>query len=180
MVMILIVTVLLNDKEVTISGVKNGYSFDFAVPAEKGNLSSCMGISANVSNIGSDRFRIEGWLNDNKWIGGCVYLEPGEIKNLEIIFERSKDTGADVFPWMIGMPGGKIFFSAIDPSKINKIIFRVYTTGTALFNINDIKPFGEYFSPEIMAAKPGFFHSLINSVNTSIKNGRAKLKMSQS
>lgn len=71
------------EKELTFSGVQNGYTFELKIPVENTDLSSFLGISALVFNSGSDLFRIEGSINDKLWINSCIYLEPGEIKNLE-------------------------------------------------------------------------------------------------
>jgi hypothetical protein len=145
-------------EKLTFSGVMNGYTFELKIPAEKADLSSFQGISADVYNTGSDLFRIEGYLNDKLWINSCIYLEPGENKQLEILFKRTFNREASIFPAMNGLPGGTLWlWDGIDPGNIDKITFKIFTKGNATFSISDIKPFGEIISPQKIAASPRFY-----------------------
>lgn len=147
------------EKELTFSGVQNGYTFELKIPAENTDLSSFLGISALVFNSGSYLFRIEGFINDKLWINSCIYLEPGEIKNLEIIFKRMFERGkVNVFPAMDGLPGGTLWlWDAVDPGKIDKITFKIFTKGSAALSIYEVKPYGEFISPQKIAKSQGFY-----------------------
>lgn len=144
------------DKDLKFALVNNGFTYIHTFP-ESLNLSSFMGISTSVSNNGSDRFRLEGWINDNLWVNSCIYLEPGEEKKIEIIFQRTKGLGVKYFPAMKGVPGGTISFTSINPAKINKISFKIFTKGNASLTVSEIKPYGEYIAPDAIAQTPGFF-----------------------
>ena len=146
------------DKKLTFTGVGNGYTYELKIPAEKAELSSFLGISAYVFNSGSDLFRIEGHLNDKLWINSCIYLEPGEIKKLEIVFKRTFDRDANIFPAMNGLPGGTLWlWDGVDPGNINKITFKIFTKGSATLSIYDIKPYGEIITPQKIAASQRFY-----------------------
>jgi hypothetical protein len=147
----------ITDQDLILTGVQNGHSIDLKIIPEKSDLSSFVGLSALVVNKGSDLFRLEGCINDNLWVNSCIYLEPGEAKRIEIIFQRRRGSGAKYFPAMNGVPGGTISFSSINPAKIEKITFKIFTKGNASLTITDIKPYGEYIAPDVIAQTPGFF-----------------------
>jgi hypothetical protein len=142
--------------DVTFSAVKNGFNYDLQLP-EKADLSSFIGISANIANNGDDIFRLEACINESLWVGTCVYLEPGEMKTLKIVFQRIAEKIPAVFKEMRGIPGGTVKFSSIDPKHIDKISFKVFTKGTASFSISEIRPYGEYISPQKISEFPNFF-----------------------
>jgi hypothetical protein len=143
-------------EDLTFSSVTNGFSYELILP-EKPDLSSCLGISATVSNTGESNLRLECWINKNKWVNSAVYLEPGTAKTIQVLFQRSRESDAEYFPNMRGYPGGTFNFSAINPSVIERISFGVYTNGTATVSISDIRTYGKFIPPKELATSEGFF-----------------------
>jgi hypothetical protein len=145
------------EKDLTFSFVPNGFVHEVKLPSNL-NLPSFLGISAVVANNGDDVFRLEGFLNNDPWITSCIYLEPGEIKTLQIIMQRQREKGANLFSNMHGLPGGTVrLYSPIRPENIDRITFKVFTKKNASLTISDIKPYGEFTSPQKIAETPGFF-----------------------
>ena len=138
------------------SKVTNGFTKSISFP-EKLDLSNYYGIMAKVANTGDCEFRIEGWINANKWDGSGIYLEPGETKTIELFMMRPREKGLSVFLGMKGIPGGTVSFAPINPKDIREIIFKVYTDGKASFSISQIKPYGQYMSPQAMSDSKDFY-----------------------
>jgi len=143
---------------VEISGEKYMASAEVIIPTSLQNLSAFMGISAWIANTGNSFCRVEGYINEQRWINSCVYLKPGEIKTMEILFKRLKERGTKDFPAMNGLPGGSLWhWYAEDPVNTEKVTFMVYTENESSVRIADIKPFGEFTPPEKLPAKKDFF-----------------------
>jgi hypothetical protein len=133
-------------------------STEVTIPPGLQDLSSWMGISANVANTGNHSCRVEGYLNGERWINSCVYLDPGELKTMEILFKRLKERGSEDFPAMNGLPGGAMYhWKAFDPAGTEKVTFRVYADQACSVSIADIGTFGTFVPPEEMSARKDFF-----------------------
>jgi len=143
---------------VEISGEKYMATAEVIIPSKLQDLSAFMGIAARIANTGINFCRVEGYINEQRWLNNCVYLEPGEIKTMEILFKRLKDRGTNDFPAMNGLPGGSLWhWFAVDPAHSEKVTFKVYTENGSSVRINDIRPFGEFTSPEELMEKQDFF-----------------------
>ena len=143
---------------VKLENVGNRVSVDVEIPNELRDLSAFMGISARISNMGNSPCRIEGFLNDHRWINSCLYLEPGEIKTIEILFKRLPGKGTKDFPAMNGLPGGGLWhWESLNPENSKKITFLVYSENKSSLHISEISPFGKYTPPEELATQKNFF-----------------------
>ena len=143
---------------VEISEVKDIASAEVIIPPSLQDLSAFMGISARIANTGNGFCRVEGYINGQRWINSCVYLNPGEIKTMEILFKRLQERGTEDFPAMNGLPGGSLWhWFSEDPVKSEKVTFMVFTENESSVRIADIRPFGEFTPPEKLTAKEDFF-----------------------
>ncbi len=143
---------------VEISEIKNIASAEVIIPPSLQDLSAFMGISARIANTGNGFCRVEGYINGQRWINSCVYLNPGEIKTMEILFKRLQERGTEDFPAMNGLPGGSLWhWFSEDPVKSEKVTFMVFTENESSVRIADIRPFGEFTHPEKLTAKEDFF-----------------------
>lgn len=141
--------------EGVVSEVVNGYKKEVVFP-EPLNLSEFKGVSAVICNTGNEPFRIEAMLNNSQWVSTGIYLEPGELKELQINMNRPRGGGEIIFSGMKGFPGGSSF-ATINAAKINGITFIIYTKGKASLRISGVKPFGEYVSSAVIAQGKGFY-----------------------
>jgi hypothetical protein len=85
-----------------IAGVKGIASAEVMIPPGLQDLSAFMGISARIANTGKSFCRVEGYVNGQRWLNSCVYLETGKIKTMEILIKRLKEKGTEDFPAMNG------------------------------------------------------------------------------
>jgi hypothetical protein len=99
---------VISEKQI-LQQVKSGYKLEIHVPEHLRNMSAYMGVSAQVANTGNKMFRLEGYVNNQRWTNGVVHVYPGEIKTLEILFKRLLDRGTKDFPAMNGIPGGSLW-----------------------------------------------------------------------
>jgi hypothetical protein len=149
---------VLCDERITLSKVKDKHELFVSVPEHKQDLSPYQGIHALISNPGDTPCRVEGHLNEERWINSCIYLLPGEQKILEIVFRRTDQHGTDGFPAMNGLPGGTLWhFLPVDPSNIHKVTFTIYAENTCSVTISDIKTYGDYISPAKIASRPDLY-----------------------
>ena len=143
---------------IEINGTGEEASAEVAIPHEIQDLSPFLGISAMLANSGDQFCRVEGFINGQRWINNCVYLEPGEIKTMKILIKRLQEKGTEKFPAMNGLPGGALWhWHAVDPAKIQKITFLVHAENESSVSISDVKPYGVYFDSEKLSEKEGFF-----------------------
>lgn len=141
-----------------ISGGKGMTSADVMIPHDLQDLSAYAGMAARIANKGNAPCRVEGYINDQRWLNACIYLEPGEMKTMEILFKRLGERGTKDFQAMNGLPGGSLWhWYAVDPAKSEKVTFRVYAENGCSVNIADIRPFGAFTSPEKLTASGDFF-----------------------
>lgn len=140
-------------------GVVQGMdSTEVTIPPGLLDLTSGMGISARMTNTGNHSCRVEGYLNGERWINSCIFLDPGELKTMEILFKRLKEKGTEDFPAMNGLPGGAMYhWKAFDPAETEKVTFRVYADNACSVSIDDIGTFGTFVPPEEMSARKDFF-----------------------
>lgn len=144
------------DSVVIFSGVSNGFLREVSF-LQVENLSAFYGFTARVTNTGTSGFRIEGWYNTNKWCGSGIYLEPGEYKQIQLFIYRARPPELTAFTGMIGMPGGTVSLSPINPASISKLTLTVYTAGSASLTISRIRTYGQYIDPQTLADSPGFY-----------------------
>lgn len=143
---------------VRISEVEGIASAEVIIPPGLQNLSSFMGVSARIANTGNSFCKVEGYINGHRWMNNCVYLNPGEMKTMEILFKRLQEKGTKDFPAMNGLPGGSLWhWYAVDPAKTEQVTFIVYTENESSVRITDIRPFGEFTPPEKLTSKEDFF-----------------------
>jgi len=143
---------------VRLEGAENGASVEVEVPDELKDLSAFMGLSARIANTGKSLCRVEGFLNDRRWINSCIYLEAGEIKTIEILFKRLPNRGIEDLPAMNGLPGGALWhWESVEPSKTEKVTFVVSTEDECSVSISEIRPYGEFTPPEELVKSKGFF-----------------------
>ena len=144
---------------VEISGVKDRTSAEVLIPLDLQDLSGYIGISARIANTGNNFCRIEGYINDQLWINSCIYLYPGEMKTIEILMKRLQAKGTEDFP-AIEQPAGVDslwHWDAVDPEKIEKVSFMVFSDDESSVKIVDIRPFGDFIPSEEFAGKEDFF-----------------------
>ncbi|MFS4454976.1 beta-galactosidase [Maribacter sp. 2304DJ31-5] len=148
----------ITDKVFSLDKVGNGEVFEIPITKGNQNLSVYKGISAKVSNKGNSSVRIEGFLNTERWINSCIYLKPGEVKKIEIVFKRTTLKGSKEFPAMNGIPGGTLWhWKAFDPDTTEKISFIKYCNNPSSVTISNVSAYGHFQSSEEMASKEGFF-----------------------
>ena len=124
---------------------------------EKENIAAFMGVAAVITNTGSDIFRLEAYINSNRWISSAVYLESREEKTLQIVIPRKLEEGNKYFPGMRAFPGWSFDSAPINSAKIETMTFRVYTKASANLTVSRIKFFGALISPKQIAESPDFF-----------------------
>ena len=143
---------------VEISEVEDRASAEVLIPPGLQDLSMFMGISARIANTGSSSCRVEGFINGRRWINSSIYLDPGEVKTMEVLIKRLTRKGTEDFPAMNGLPGGSLWhWQALDPSSIEKVTFMVFADDGSSVKIADVKPFGDFTPPEEYAGKEDFF-----------------------
>lgn len=143
---------------VKLENAGNKSTVEVEIPGKLNDLSAYLGISARIANRGNSLCRVEGFLNDGRWINSCIYLEPGEVKTLELLFKRLQSKGTKDFPAMNGLPGGALWhWESQDPASSKKITFVVYAENKSLINISEIQPYGKFTPPEELAAQKDFF-----------------------
>jgi len=141
-----------------ISGMEDKSSAEVIIPPKLQDLSAFMGISARIANTGNSGCRIEGYINDQRWLNSCVYLEPGEVKTMEILFKRLHEKGTEDLPAMNGLPGGSLWhWFAFDPAKSENVKFLVFAEYESSIRITDIRPYGTFLPVEELTARKEFF-----------------------
>jgi hypothetical protein len=143
--------------------VGNGAKRTINVPSGLQDLSGYHGARITLVNTGNSYCRVEGWFGKD-WmrIDGSVHLEPGETRVMTVYFKRHEKYHGNVatlFPGMRALPGGTILHWAdinyvTDPKSF---IIRVYTDETASVQISDIVAYGDYETPQELAARANFF-----------------------
>ena len=139
-----------------LSSATNGFTYELKFP-EKLDLSPFFAISVVVANNGSSYFRMEGSINDFRRVNSEVCLQPGEVKQMEIVIPRTAEDFQKFFPGMRSYPGGTATTAAANSLKIEKLKFKVFTKDSASFSISGIETFGNYVPPQKIAATPGFY-----------------------
>ena len=143
--------------------VGNGAKRTINVPSGLQDLSGYHGARITLINTGSTYCRVEGWFGvDWMRIDGSAHLEPGETRVMTIYFKRHEKYHGNVatlFPGMRALPGGTIFHWAdinyvTDPKSF---LIRVYTDIRASVQISDIVAYGDYETPQELAARENFF-----------------------
>jgi hypothetical protein len=143
-------------------GATNGQHRTVDVPASLKDVSAYLGVKAKVTNTGTTYCRVEGWFGP-QWVDmtGSIHLEPGESKVLTIHFTRHTNSLGNVgtlFPGMNGIPGGTVIhwadFDLVNESK--SLRFEVFTGTTASVEISNIRLYGDYRTPQEMAARDNF------------------------
>jgi hypothetical protein len=144
--------------QVEIPEVRDRASAEVLIPPDLQDFSNFLGISARIANTGSSSCRVEGFINGQRWINNCVYLEPGEMKTMEVLIKRLPGKGTEDFPAMNGLPGGSLWhWQAVDPAKIEKVTFMVFADEGLSVKIANVRPFGDFTPPEKYAGKEDFF-----------------------
>ncbi len=147
-------------EQVILLHVEDGHRVEVTIPSHLSDLSDYLGISATIANTGSHFCHIEGFFNGRRNIGSTVYLNPGEIKTLEILFKRMTERDTTYFLAMNGLPGGSLLhWDAVhtNPAAAEKIAFIISTKDKGSVIISDIKPYGKFEGPEMVASREGFF-----------------------
>ena len=144
------------EKNLFFLDVKTGFTYELKFP-EKLDLSPFFAVSVVVANTGSSYFRIEGSMNDFKRVVSEVCLQPGEIKQMQIVIPRKSEDFKKYFPGMRSYPGGTETTASINSLKIEKLKFRVFTKDSASFSISGIETSGNYISPKAISEMPGFY-----------------------
>ena len=147
-------------EQVVLSHVEDGHRVEVTIPTYLSDLSDYLGISATIANTGSHLCQIDGFFNGRPNIGSTVYLYPGEIKTLEVLFKRMTERDTTYFPAMNGLPGGSLLhWDAVhtNPATAERITFIISTKDKGSVIISDIKPYGKYKNPEMVASREGFF-----------------------
>lgn len=147
-------------KQLILSDFEDGHSYELTIPPHLSDLSAYLGISATIANTGPHPCRIQAFFNGRRNIGSTVYLNPGEMKTLEIVFKRMTEKDKTYFPAMNGLPGGSLsHWDAVhtNPATAEKVNFNISTRGKGSVVISNVKPFGKYENPESVASREGFF-----------------------
>ncbi len=147
-------------EQVVLSHVEDGHRVEVTIPTYLSDLSDYLGISATIANTGSHLCQIDGFFNGRPNIGSTVYLYPGEIKTMEVLFKRMTERDTTYFPAMNGLPGGSLLhWDAVhtNPATAERITFIISTKDKGSVIISDIKPYGKYKNPEMVASREGFF-----------------------
>ena len=122
------------------------------------NMEKYTYVNSEVTNLGSDTIRIEGYLNDNKWLDGTVRLYPGQKKILQILLRRKGTSNDLAFSGMQGQPGGYLHhWEVTNINEIKNLSFRREDNKPADIVVGKITVGGQYTDPGTKAKEDGMF-----------------------
>lgn len=136
---------------------KGRYFLSLSIPDNNRDISKNTSISFQVANAGKAKCQVIARINDEKWAGGSVALNPGESDKLEIVFLHNPDKTLP-FINMDGVPGRGLFiWDPIDANNLNSIQIEILTNASATVSLDNIIATGNYMTEKEVASKEDFF-----------------------